>query len=127
VLTGADGAMMKPTPDMIGYGLAKVATHHLATSLAAMVSKSSSSQQEAAAAANNGKLPVNSTVITILPKVIDTPNNRKYMPNSNFDEWSRPDDIADQIKVWSDDISKRPSNGSFVAMNTVNGKTKFVL
>lgn len=53
---------------MIGYGLAKSAVHHLVKSLA---DKSSG-------------LPDNSTVLAILPITLDTPMNRKWMPNADF-------------------------------------------
>ena len=56
VLTGADSAI-RPTPTMIGYGLAKDATHYLVKSLA------------------SGGL-VGRTVVGILPAMIDTPSNR---------------------------------------------------
>lgn len=108
---------------MIGYGLAKAATHHLATSLAAMVKKGSNSSEE-----NQDSLPTDTSVITILPKVIDTPNNRKYMADQEpFDDWAKPEEIADEIKLWSEDLSKRPVNGSFVRLNTKHGKTSFDL
>mmetsp|Transcript_32764 Transcript_32764/g.42090 ORF Transcript_32764/g.42090 Transcript_32764/m.42090 type:complete len:251 (+) Transcript_32764:14-766(+) len=113
VFTGADGALMKPTPFMMGYGLAKTATHHLALSLA---SKNGDSG-----------LSFNTSVITLLPKVIDTPNNRKYMSEFEpFDEWAKPNDIAKQIKYWNDNKNNdRPESGSFISLNTIKGKTTF--
>ena len=33
----------------------------------------------------------------IVPSTIDTPQNRKAMPNSNFNNWAKPEDIANTI------------------------------
>lgn len=60
---------------MIAYALAKTGVHSLALNL---------SQQ----------LPETNSVITILPITIDTPENRKGMPNADFATWSKPNHIA---------------------------------
>ena len=70
-LTGA-AAAVKPTPGMIGYGMAKAAVHHLVQSLAA----------------NNSGLPKDAFVAAILPTTLDTPMNRKWMPKANFSSWT---------------------------------------
>ena len=36
-------------------------------------------------------------VNTILPDIIDTPANRKSMPDANFDKWQKPSEIAEVI------------------------------
>ena len=36
-------------------------------------------------------------VNVILPDIIDTPANRKSMPDANFDKWQKPSEIADVI------------------------------
>jgi NAD(P)-dependent dehydrogenase (short-subunit alcohol dehydrogenase family) len=42
----------------------------------------------------------------ILPSVIDTPANRRSMPDADFDTWVRPDEIARTIRfLCSDDAS----------------------
>ena len=51
---------------MIGYGLAKAAVHQMTSSLA----------QE------GGGLPTGATVHSILPITLDTPMNRKWMPDA---------------------------------------------
>lgn len=70
-LTGAKAAL-EPTPGMIGYGMAKSAVHHLTKSLG---------QKESG-------LPDNSNVVAILPITLDTPMNRKWMPNADFSTWT---------------------------------------
>ena len=51
----------------VGYGMAKAATHHMASSLADSVGKPDG-------------LPKEATVAVLLPNVIDTPANRLAMP-----------------------------------------------
>ena len=33
----------------------------------------------------------------VIPSTIDTPQNRKAMPNVNFDNWVKPEEIANVI------------------------------
>ena len=87
VLTGA--STIKKTTNtsfMLSYHMAKQSVHHLTEYL---VHNSSA------------MLPSNTKVITLLPSVIDTPNNRKAMPLSNFDEWTKPIVIAELLKKWA--------------------------
>lgn len=77
-LTGADPAL-KGTPGMIGYGMAKAAVHQLTKSLAG----------------TNSGLPVNSLVVSILPITLDTPMNRKWMPNGDFSSWTPLEFVAE--------------------------------
>lgn len=57
---------------MIGYGLAKSAIHQLTKSLSG----------------KDSGLPENSLVVSILPITLDTPMNRKWMPNADFTSWT---------------------------------------
>lgn len=92
---------------MIGYGLAKSAVHHLVTSLAA----------------EKSGLPAKSSVIAILPITLDTPMNRKFMPNADFSSWTPLNFVADLFFKWSTDAEKRPKSGSLVQLLTENGNT----
>mmetsp|Transcript_25357 Transcript_25357/g.73999 ORF Transcript_25357/g.73999 Transcript_25357/m.73999 type:complete len:228 (-) Transcript_25357:505-1188(-) len=74
VLVGADAAL-QPTPGMVGYGMAKAATHHLIQSLAVPGSG----------------LPEGAAVLGALPTVIDTPANRAAMPSGKPLLLSRPE------------------------------------
>ena len=71
VLTGALAAR-EGTPSMIGYGVAKAAVHQLTASLAR---------------AGSG-LPAGSTALCICPVTLDTPMNRKYMPDADHSSWT---------------------------------------
>lgn len=77
-LTGANAAL-KGTSGMIGYGMAKAAVHQLAKSLSE----------------NGSGLPDNSSVLTILPITLDTPMNRKWMPEAKFSTWTPLEFIAE--------------------------------
>lgn len=66
---------------MIGYGLAKAAVHQLTKSLA----------QE------KSGLPDDSLVVSILPITLDTPMNRKWMPNADFSTWTPTDFLAEYV------------------------------
>lgn len=77
-LTGAKAALGE-TPGMIGYGMAKAAVHQLTKSLAG----------------KDSGMPANSMVVSILPITLDTPMNRKWMPNADFSTWTPLSFIAE--------------------------------
>lgn len=79
-LPGAKAAV-GPTSGMIGYGMAKAAIHHLTKSLAA----------------EESGLPPNSLSVAILPITLDTPMNRKWMPNADFSTWTPPAFVATYV------------------------------
>lgn len=78
VLTGAKPALAG-TSGMIGYGMAKAAVHQLTKSL---------SQK-------GSGLPDNSLAVAILPITLDTPMNRKWMPNGDFATWTPLEFVAE--------------------------------
>ncbi|KAJ7398553.1 Dihydropteridine reductase [Pitangus sulphuratus] len=77
-LTGAQAAL-SGTPGMIAYGMAKGAVHQLCQSLAG---------------ASSG-LPSGSAAVAILPVTLDTPANRKSMPDADFSSWTPLEFIAE--------------------------------
>ncbi|XP_026285935.1 dihydropteridine reductase isoform X1 [Frankliniella occidentalis] len=98
------------TPGMIGYGIAKAAIHQLTQSLAAP----------------NSGLPANSFVASILPITLDTPMNRKWMPDADTSSWTSLEYIADLFLRWSKNEG-RPASGSLVGLVTKNGQTETVI
>lgn len=99
VLTGATAAL-KATPGMISYGISKVATHHLIAS-------------------SEGSLPEYATALGVLPAVIDTPMNRKFMPDADFTSWTPVEEIAKKIHEWADmEPSSRPPYGHLFTVTT---------
>ncbi|MGF7150198.1 NAD(P)-dependent dehydrogenase (short-subunit alcohol dehydrogenase family) [Sphingomonas zeicaulis] len=75
---GAGGAVIAAA-GMGGYAASKMAVHKLTESLAAELSGE------------------DVTVNAILPAIIDTPTNRKDMPDADFSQWVQPQAIADVI------------------------------
>ena len=52
--------------------------------------------------AERTEIPESSTVVTILPTMIDTPFNRQSMPDSDFSTWTPPDKISDLVYSWAE-------------------------
>jgi NAD(P)-dependent dehydrogenase (short-subunit alcohol dehydrogenase family) len=50
-------------------------------------------------------------VNAILPSVIDTPANRRSMPDADFDTWVRPDEIARTVRFLCSDDASAVSGG----------------
>ncbi|XP_076242309.1 dihydropteridine reductase isoform X1 [Calliopsis andreniformis] len=107
-LTGAKAALAE-TPGMIGYGMAKAAVHQLTKSLAA----------------KGSGLPKNSLVSAILPVTLDTPMNRKWMPNADTSSWTPLEFVADLFWKWSQN-QDRPATGSLLQLITKDNKTELI-
>ncbi|KAL1122660.1 hypothetical protein AAG570_002987, partial [Ranatra chinensis] len=105
-LPGANAAQAA-TPGMIGYGMAKAAIHQLTKSLAA----------------DKSGLPPNSLAVAILPITLDTPMNRKWMPNADTSTWTPLEYIADLFYRWVKG-EDRPKNGSLLSLVTKNNVTE---
>lgn len=108
-LTGANPALAG-TPGMIGYGMAKAAVHQLTKSLAL----------------KDSGMPDNSLVVSILPITLDTPMNRKWMPNADFGSWTPLEFVAELFLKWTKN-QERPVNGSLVKLVTKDSKTELVM
>lgn len=129
VAIGATAAL-SPTPGMLGYGLAKAATHHLVRTLGASTGKSLDSKSiRKTGRSVRRQLPAldELSVVGILPTTIDTPMNRKSNPKANFDEWTKPADIAREIRSWIENAHLRPHSGSLVKVHPYDGKAVFEL
>lgn len=109
-LTGAKPALAA-TPGMIGYGVAKAAVHQLTKSLAS----------------SGSGLPDNSFVASILPITLDTPMNRKWMPNADFATWTPLEFVADLFHKWIISPDARVKNGSLIQLVTKDSKTELVI
>ncbi|EFO25938.1 dihydropteridine reductase-PC [Loa loa] len=105
--TGA-ASVLKDTSAMLGYGMAKAAVHQLTRSLAAKKSG----------------MPDKSTVVALLPTMLDTAQNRKWMPKANTDSWTSLNYIAELLHEWTLDLPSRPPNGSLVEIITQNGQNE---
>lgn len=106
VLTGS-AAALGGTPGMLGYGMAKAATHQLVASLSA-----------------GEGLPAGVRTVAVLPGVIDTPGNRGGMPDADTSTWTPASAIAEQVLQWESLPATAPS-GSMWEPVTADGKTQW--
>ena len=110
-LTGAVPSL-GGTPGMLGYGMAKAAVHQLTKSLAEPGSG----------------LPEGATVLAILPVTLDTPMNRKFMPDADFSSWTKLEFVVGKILEWKGkNFTNRPQNGALVKFVTKNDKTELIV
>jgi dihydropteridine reductase len=105
---GASGAL-QATPAFLAYGISKAGVHHLVKTLAD----------------DNSHLPKNTTTLALLPITLDTPQNRKDMPNANFDNWTPLETVAQILYDWSEG-KNRPASGSMIQLKTENKQTKLI-
>jgi dihydropteridine reductase len=57
------------------------------------------------------------SVIGILPSTIDTPANRRAMPDGDFKSWTKSIDIAKEIGLWMRQPALRPHSGSLIKVH----------
>uniref|UniRef100_A0A1D1ZFG4 Dihydropteridine reductase n=1 Tax=Anthurium amnicola TaxID=1678845 RepID=A0A1D1ZFG4_9ARAE len=107
MLTGV--AELQSTPGYIGYGIAKTAVHHLFNSIAS----------------EGSGLPKSTKFMAILPATIDTPDNRKGMPNADFSQWIPLELLTRRIFEYTNGTLPIPQ-GKMVQITTKNGETNFV-
>ncbi|XP_041950050.1 dihydropteridine reductase [Alosa sapidissima] len=105
-LAGAKAALAG-TPGMLGYGMAKAAVHQVCQSLAG----------------SNSGLPTGAAAVAILPVTLDTPMNRKFMPDADVSAWTPLEYIAELFYKWTTG-QDRPASGSLVQLITEAGKTE---
>ena len=80
MFTGAAAVFEGPVNFAYAYGMTKSATHALALHMA-----------------ERTDIPESSSVVTILPQVIDTAANREAMPDADFATWAPPNGIATMV------------------------------
>ena len=102
MLTGAAAVFEGPVNFAYAYAMSKAATHALALSLA-----------------QRTEIPESADVCTLLPQVIDTPDNRESMPDADMSEWAPPDKVAQLVRQWAEG-ENRPMNGSFAKVEYKN-------
>ncbi|KAM9850197.1 quinoid dihydropteridine reductase a [Aulostomus maculatus] len=107
-LAGAKAALAG-TGGMVGYGMAKAAVHQLCQSLAA----------------KNSGMPSGAAAVAILPVTLDTPMNRKFMPDADFGSWTPLEYVAEIFFSWATGVD-RPASGSLVQLLTSGGETQAV-
>ena len=81
MFTGAAAVFEGPVNFAYAYSMSKSATHALALHMA-----------------ERTEIPESSSVVTILPQVIDTPGNREAMPDADHKTWTPPNGIAKLVE-----------------------------
>jgi len=105
-LPGAEPAQ-RGTAGMMGYGMAKAAVHQFTKSLGG----------------KDSGLPEGATALCILPITLDTPMNRKFMPDADHTTWTPLEFIADMFHAWMMESSGKPKSGSLVKIVTKDSKS----
>ena len=103
MFTGAAAVFEGPVNFAYAYAMSKASTHALALQMA-----------------ERSEIPESSTVVTILPKVIDTPMNRADMPDADHATWAPPEQIAQMVHQWANGAN-RPLNGAFARIEYEQG------
>jgi hypothetical protein len=97
IFTGSLATYKESTPNLLAYALSKNSVHYLALNMSKRESISSES-----------------TVVCILPDILNTYVNRNAYPTQDHSKWISPNDISNFVFNWAKD-KKKPKNGSFVA------------
>lgn len=105
-LAGAK-AGLSGTPGMLGYGMAKAAVHQLCQSLAGP----------------SGGLPPGAAAVAIVPVTLDTPMNRKFMPDADITAWTPLEYVAELFYSWTS-VKDRPLSGTLMQLETSQGQTQ---
>ncbi|XP_077588718.1 quinoid dihydropteridine reductase a [Stigmatopora nigra] len=108
-LAGAKAAL-SGTGGMMGYGMAKAAVHQLCQSLAG----------------KNSGMPPGAAAVAILPVTLDTPMNRKFIPDADFGTWTPLEYVAETFFKWATG-AERPASGSLMQLLTSGGETRAVV
>lgn len=103
MFTGASAVFEGPVNFAYAYYLAKSTTHALALQMA-----------------ERTEIPAESTVVTLLPQMIDTEANRAAMPGVDTSEWAPCEKIGVMVRQWAEN-ENRPENGSFAKVHYENG------
>lgn len=88
---------------LLGFGCAKASVHQMVRLLSHSV---------------GDDLPEGSSVIGIVPEVLDTPLHRSMNDGDACENWTPCDVIATKLLQWADDINIRPPNGSLISVAT---------
>jgi len=122
VLVGS-AAALAPTPDMLAYGVAKAATHHIVVSLTPPPAAAAAAAGGAAARSSN-TLPAGARALGVLPRVLDTPANRAFMAaGADTGSWTPCGEVAERIVAWAERRGPQPASGTLHVPETAAGST----
>lgn len=92
-------------PKMLGFGAAKASVHQMVRLLAQSVGTD---------------LPAKSSVVAIVPEVLDTPLHRSMNGGKSGENWTPCNVVALKLLDWAQVIEKRPPNGALISVATSN-------
>lgn len=103
-LIGSVAALPATTaPHMLGFGAAKASVHQMVRLLAGSVGTD---------------LPSESSVVAIVPEVLDTPLHRSMNGGETGENWTPCDVVASKLLQWATTPETRPPNASFISIAT---------
>lgn len=100
IFSGSAKVFKESCPDLLLFQCAKTAMHSVALTLK-----------------DSKELPENVCIITILPEIFDTPQNRQSMPLEDVSKWTNLESTADLLYMWAIGINL-PRTGSFALLKT---------
>lgn len=86
---------------LLGFGAAKASVHQMVRLLAGSV---------------GSDLPEKSSVVAVVPEVLDTPLHRSMNNGEAGENWTPCDVVATKLLDWAEHPDKRPPNGSLVSV-----------
>lgn len=93
-------------PKMLGFGAAKASVHQIVRLLAGSVGTD---------------LPANSSVVAIVPEVLDTPLHRSMNNGETGENWTPCEVVASKLLDWAQNVDSRPPNASLISVSTSKG------
>lgn len=91
---------------MLGFGAAKASVHQMVRMLASSVGTD---------------LPKNSSVVAIVPEVLDTPLHRSMNDGESRENWTPCEVVAEKLLEWAQNSQSRPPNSSLISVSTSKG------
>jgi NAD(P)-dependent dehydrogenase (short-subunit alcohol dehydrogenase family) len=84
---------LNPVGGMVAYGASKAVVNHLTQGLAEEL------------------VPEKIWVNAVIPSVMDTPGNRKAMPDADFDSWPKTEEVAETIVFLASSVNRVTRGG----------------
>ncbi|KAI8921011.1 hypothetical protein DFJ77DRAFT_437113 [Powellomyces hirtus] len=114
-------AALEGTPGMVGHP----ATYTRSQQVAYGATKAAVHQLIQSAAAPGSGLPSNTRAVAIMPITLDTPMNRKFMPDADHSTWTPLETVAEKLADWASG-KEVVTNGALYEIVTEKGNTEWV-
>lgn len=89
--------------NLLGFGAAKASVHQMVRLLAGAVGVD---------------LPAQSSVVAVVPEVLDTPLHRSMNNGESGENWTPCNVIASKLLDWAQNADQRPPNGALISVAT---------